>query len=134
MTTWPNGARGAVAFTFDFDAEEVWIGDDPENANRPGVLSQGTYGAKVAVPLLLEMLERQGLRQTFFIPGRVGERHPQRVREIIAAGHGVASHGSTHSPPAKLSPHDEEQLLLKGLELLRELVADCVAFRSPSWE
>ena len=50
MTSWPGGARGAVAFTFDFDAEEVWIGDDPENANRPGVLSQGTYGAKVAVP------------------------------------------------------------------------------------
>ena len=42
MTNWPEGARGAVAFTFDFDAEEVWIADDPENAGRPGVLSQGT--------------------------------------------------------------------------------------------
>ena len=42
MTDWPNGARGAVAFTFDFDAEEVRIADDPENANRPGLLSQGT--------------------------------------------------------------------------------------------
>ena len=80
MTDWPNGARGAVAFTFDFDAEEVWIADDPENANRPGVLSQGTYGAKVAVPLILELLARHGLRQTFFIPGRVAERHPHRVR------------------------------------------------------
>src|SRR3954466_531505 len=60
MTSWPGGARGAVAFTFDFDAEEVWIGDDPENATRPGVLSQGTYGAKVAVPLLLELLEHHG--------------------------------------------------------------------------
>ena len=54
MTSWPGGARGAVAFTFDFDAEEVWIADDPANANRPGVLSQGTYGAKVGVPLILE--------------------------------------------------------------------------------
>ena len=43
--SWPGGARGAVAFTFDFDAEEVWIGEDPDNADRPGVLSQGTYGA-----------------------------------------------------------------------------------------
>jgi hypothetical protein len=76
MTIWPNGAKGAVAFTFDFDAEEVWIGDDPANADRPGVLSQGTYGAKVAVPLILELLERHGLRQTFFVPGRVAERHP----------------------------------------------------------
>ena len=58
--------------------------DDPENANRPGVLSQGTYGAKVAVPLILELLARHGLRQTFFIPGRVAERHPHRVQEILA--------------------------------------------------
>ena len=39
MTTWPNGARASVAFSFDFDAEEVWIGEDPGNANRPGILS-----------------------------------------------------------------------------------------------
>ena len=47
---WPEGARCAVAFTFDFDAESVWLADDPGNAKRPGVLSQGTYGAKVALP------------------------------------------------------------------------------------
>ena len=76
MTTWPNGARAATAFTFDFDAEEVWIADDPANANRPGVLSQGTYGAKVAVPLILEVLARQEVSATFFVPGRVAERYP----------------------------------------------------------
>jgi hypothetical protein len=42
--------RCAASFTFDFDAEEVWIGEDPANADKPGVLSQGTYGAKVAAP------------------------------------------------------------------------------------
>ena len=134
MTSWPNGARGAVAFTFDFDAEEVWIGDDPANADRPGVLSQGTYGAKVAVPLILELLERHGLRQTFFIPGRVAERHPERVREILAAGHEVGHHGYTHTSPAKLSPADEEAELVRALDVLRGLGADPVGYRSPSWE
>ena len=46
---WPEGKAFAVAFTFDFDAEEAIVADDPANADRPGVLSQGTYGAKVAV-------------------------------------------------------------------------------------
>ena len=55
--TWPNGAKCAVLLTFDFDAEEVWIGEDPANADRPGVLSQGTYGAKVAVPLIGKKME-----------------------------------------------------------------------------
>ena len=45
---WPEGKRCAASFTFDFDAEEGHLADDPANADRPGVLSQGTYGAKVA--------------------------------------------------------------------------------------
>jgi hypothetical protein len=48
----PDGMQCAAAFTFDFDAEEAWLGEDPANADRPGVLSQGTYGAKWGVPLV----------------------------------------------------------------------------------
>ena len=101
---WPDGARCAAAFTFDFDAEEVWIGEDPENAGRPGVLSQGTYGAKVAVPLILDLLARHGVQATFFVPGRVAERHPERVAAIVAAGHEIAHHGYTHTSPHRLTP------------------------------
>jgi peptidoglycan/xylan/chitin deacetylase (PgdA/CDA1 family) len=123
-----------VALTFDFDAEEVWIGEDPANAERPGVLSQGTYGAKVAVPLILELLERHGLEATFFVPGRVGERHPERVREIVAAGHEVGLHGYTHTSPANLSRDAEEAELVKARGILEDLGAQPVGYRSPSWE
>src|SRR3954471_14717258 len=108
MTDWPNGARGAVAFTFDFDAEEVWIGDDPENANRPGVLSQGVYGPKVAVPLILELLARHGVRASFFVPGVIVERYRPVIERIAAAGHELGLHGYTHTRPALLS-RDEER-------------------------
>src|SRR3954469_3780827 len=100
---WPDGNRAAAAFTFDFDAEEVWIGEDPANADRPGALSQGTYGAKVAVPLILELLAAKGVTATFFVPGRVAERHPTRVEAIVAAGHELAHHGYTHTSPSSLS-------------------------------
>jgi peptidoglycan-N-acetylglucosamine deacetylase len=123
-----------VALTFDFDAEEVWIGEDPANAERPGVLSQGTYGAKVAIPLILELLERHGVRATFFTPGRVGERHPGRVREILAAGHEVALHGHTHRSPANLSRDEEAAELVRARDVLGGLGAEPVGYRSPSWE
>ncbi len=83
---WPDGVRCAASFTFDFDAEEVWIGEDPENAYRPGVLSQGTYGAKVAVPALLALLERRGVRATFFVPGPGGRAAPRTSRGHRAGG------------------------------------------------
>jgi peptidoglycan/xylan/chitin deacetylase (PgdA/CDA1 family) len=131
---WPDGMQAAAAFTFDFDAEEVWIGEDPANADRPGALSQGTYGAKVAVPLILELLDRFGVRATFFVPGRVAERHPARVQEIVAAGHELAHHGYTHTSPTKLSRDEEENELAKGLEVLRSFDADVAGYRSPSWD
>ncbi|MEA2280323.1 MAG: peptidoglycan-N-acetylglucosamine deacetylase [Solirubrobacteraceae bacterium] len=123
-----------VAFTFDFDAEEVWIAEDPANAQRPGVLSQGVYGAKVAVPLILALLERRGLRATFFTPGRVAERHPQRVREIVAAGHELALHGYTHRSPATLSRDEEESELVRAKAILETFGAEITGYRSPSWE
>jgi peptidoglycan-N-acetylglucosamine deacetylase len=133
MTPWPLG-RAAAAFTFDFDAEEVWIGEDPSNADRPGVLSQGTYGAKVAVPLVLDVLQRRGVRATFFVPGRVAERHPGRVEEIVARGHEIGHHGYTHTSPTKLRPEEEERELVKGREVLESFGAEVRGYRSPSWD
>jgi len=131
---WPDGFRCAASFTFDFDAEEVWIGEDPAAADSPGVLSQGTYGAKVGVPSILRLLDRHGLTATFFIPARVGERHPGRVQEIVAAGHEIAHHGYTHTSPTKLSRAAEDQELTKGLEILRSFGAEVTGYRSPSWD
>ncbi|MEA2579723.1 MAG: peptidoglycan-N-acetylglucosamine deacetylase [Actinomycetota bacterium] len=134
MSSWPSGTRSALSFSFDFDAEEVWIADDTANAERPGVLSQGRYGAKVGVPKVLELLRSFEVRSTFFIPGRVAERYPNRVKEILAAGHEVGHHGYTHRSPASLGADEEAEELTRGLDVLRELGADVRGYRSPSWE
>ena len=131
---WPDGTVSAASFTFDFDAEEVWIGEDPANADRPGVLSQGTYGAKVAVPQILDVLRRHEVRATFFVPGRVAERYPERVADIVAAGHELAHHGYTHTSPTKLSRAEEESELVRGLEALRAFGTPITGYRSPSWD
>lgn len=131
---WPEGNVSAAAFTFDFDAEEVWIGEDPANAGRPGTLSQGTYGARVGVPLILELLARHGVRATFFVPGRVAERYPDRVEQIVAAGHELAHHGYTHTSPVQMSRGEEETELVKGLRALGRFGAAVTGYRSPSWD
>lgn len=128
MSTWD------LVVSFDFDAEEVWIGEDPANAHKPGTLSQGAYGAKVAVPLVLDVLRRLGVTASFFVPGRVAERYPHRVEEILAAGHEVGHHGYTHTSPLSLTPEQEEAELVRGREILVGLGADVRGYRSPSWE
>ena len=131
---WPAGARSAAAITFDFDAEEVWIAENPANAARPGVLSQGTYGARIGVPMILQILERRDIHATFFVPGRVAERHPNAVRAIVDAGHELAHHGYTHTSPTALSPAAEEDELTRGLEILSSFGVPVTGYRSPAWE
>jgi peptidoglycan/xylan/chitin deacetylase (PgdA/CDA1 family) len=128
------GAPTRVALTFDFDAEEVWIADDPENAHRPGVLSQGSYGAAVGVPSVLKVLEERSVPATFFVPGRVAERYPGHVERMLGAGHEVAHHGYTHRSPSSLSHEEERDELESGLRALRHLGATVTGYRSPSWD
>jgi hypothetical protein len=127
QSMWPDGRESAACFTFDLDGEEVWIAD-MQAARRPGVLSQGTYGPKVAVPLILDILRRHQVAATFFVPGRVAERHPGAVRAILADRHEVGHHRYTHRSPADLSAAEEASELVAGrLPLLDELIGATVA-------
>ncbi|RPI55424.1 MAG: polysaccharide deacetylase family protein, partial [Acidobacteria bacterium] len=45
---------------------------------------------------LLGILDRAGVRATFFVLGWVAERYPTLVRRIAAGGHEIASHGYAH--------------------------------------
>ena len=42
-TCWPNGAQCAVMFTFDCDAETLWISRDPSNWKRIGTVPMKSY-------------------------------------------------------------------------------------------
>lgn len=132
---WPDGKRSGAVLTFDFDAEEVWLSAlGQEVADRPGLLSQGTYGAKVGVPFVLEALRARGLKATFFVPGRVCETHPDAVSAIVDAGHEVALHGYTHMDPTKQSYEQEREEFEKSLELFTGFGVTPKGYRSPAWE
>ena len=122
-TAWPGSYKAAASFTFDFDAETVWVALDPANAHRPGVLSIGAYGARVGVSLILDTLARHSVRATFFVVGRNAELYPELVKRMITEGHEVAIHGYTHTPPAQLSPEEEDRELVKARNALEAVGA-----------
>jgi peptidoglycan/xylan/chitin deacetylase (PgdA/CDA1 family) len=65
-----------VMLTFDLDAETLWTARDPKNWERPIALSQGTYGWKIGMGRIMDLLDRYGIKVTFFIPGLVMQQHP----------------------------------------------------------
>src|SRR3989449_8335980 len=86
---WPSGVRSAACLTFGLDAETAWISRDPANIDRLSVMSQGAYGPKVGVPLILDFLDRNRITSTFFVPGWTAERWPDVVAEIHRHGHEI---------------------------------------------
>jgi len=134
---WPGGAKVAVMLTFDFDAETLWLSRDPANARRPGTLSQGTYGAKVGVPKILETLHDADLdgRATFFIPGWTVENHTQRCEMILKQGHEIAHHSYSHAWVDPDFPEKEVEEMEKGLHALKSVLGVVPkGYRSPAGE
>jgi len=84
---WPDGYRAAACFTFDADAESVVLVDYPEAADWLDVMTHQAYGARAGIARILRVLDRQGIRATFFIPGFTAERAPAICRAIRDAGH-----------------------------------------------
>ena len=132
---WPEGRRAAAAFTFDVDAESAVLFSSPGSERRPGVMSHQAYGPLVGVPRILRILDRHGVRGTFFVPGYTAERHPRVIRDIVAAGHEIAHHGYLHESLQDVPPQVEARWFDRGLEAL-ERVAGVrpVGYRAPMWE
>jgi peptidoglycan/xylan/chitin deacetylase (PgdA/CDA1 family) len=129
---WPDGARVAVALSFDSDHETTALrrGD-----THPGRLSQGEYGSRAAAPRILELLERHHAPSSFYVPGVSALLHPDEVKAYSAAGHEVALHGWIHEWNTDLTYDVERELLWHSADTLERLAGQRpVGIRTPSWD
>lgn len=132
---WPDGKRAAAAFTFDVDAESAVLWGQQHNANRMSVMSHQAYGPLVGVPRILGILERHGVRGTFFVPGYTADRYPDVVRSIAEAGHELAHHGYLHEQPTALTLAGEIDALDRGLDALDRVAGvRPIGYRAPMWD
>ena len=83
---------------------------------------------------VLEMFSAHGVRATFFTLGWVAERYPQLIREIVDAGHELASHGIEHVRVTKLTPAQFAQDVSRSRKLLEDISGKpVVGYRAPSF-
>ncbi len=132
---WPGDTKCVAMLTFDVDGVSSWINRNPDFKNHPSLMSMAEYGPSVATPRILDMLDEQSIKASFYVPGFVAENHVELVKEIARRGHEVGHHGYMHEPPSSLSPEDEKGVLERGIEILQGITGKApVGYRSPSWE
>ena len=131
--TWPGGARVAVLLSFDVDNETV-LGLRYGDATV-GSLSQGQFGARVALPRVVDLLDREGIPASFFIPAVSLVLNPFQVDIIQAAGHHeFAIHGWIHELNSSLDAETERALLERAVDYMTDVTGTRpVGYRAPSW-
>jgi len=130
---WPNGARVAVALSFDIDNSTPTLargipGSEP--------MSRGQYGAVDGLPRILRVLDKENVPASFFIPAVSAALNPEMVPAIQSKKrHEIGFHGWIHENLVELNDQaKEQQLLNQSIELLTKAMGKKpVGYRAPSW-
>lgn len=110
--------RATVCLSVDFDAVSVWM---QWGATGPKALSRGEFGANVGAPRLLELMDRLGIRSTWFIPGHSAETWPEVTSRVAESGHEIANHGYLHEPFEHLTLQECSAIIRKGSAALNRI-------------
>lgn len=81
-----------------FDVEEF---DLPREHGGKISVERGVEVSSVGLRRILDLLERTGVKATFFVTGNFASLSPELTREILARGHEVGCHGVDHFRPQK---------------------------------
>ncbi len=129
---WKNGARMAVAISFDSDHETFELRNGGESISR---LSQGQYGARRGMPRILALLEKYGVPASFFMPAVSAMINSDEVKAVIAGGHELGMHSWIHEFNSRLDFETERDLALRAADMLAKLSGvHPVGMRTASWD
>lgn len=115
-----------------FDIEE-WF-----HANYDGIdLHQYDYNStnlEANVDRLIAICEAFNVKSTCFILGDVARHKPHVVKKLFAAGHEIASHGSSHRLIYPMKPDEFHADIRVSSDTLEQIIGEkVVGYRAPSW-
>ena len=117
-----SSAPRRVVHMLSFDVEEYFQVEAAAEAGlSPDQWSSFPKRLPPAVDCILELLADAKVSATFFVLGWVARHEPEIVRTIAAAGHEIASHGTTHTMLTRLTPQQFRRELTDSRHLLQDI-------------
>lgn len=97
-----------VALTFDV----AWNGEDVEE--------------------ILEILEEEEVKATFFVTGEWAKKHPDILKRMAASGHDLGNHSMNHRNMTQMSYDEKKKEILDTHEIVRKMAGvEMQLFRTP---
>ena len=133
---WPNNAKCAVMLSFDVDGDTIWKNGSRELENGDQYIranSVGNYGPKHAVARILEILDKEEVKETFFIPAKIKGDYPLLCQAIDKRGHEIGHHGYHHERYVDLSPERQRQIITESQAVFAATIGkEAIGYRTPS--
>lgn len=83
---------------------------------------------------VLNLLNQGGAKATFFTLGWLAQRYPRLVRDLVAQGHEVASHGQAHLRASDQSPKEFAEDIRRAKQVLEDVAGvEVRGYRAPSF-
>jgi peptidoglycan/xylan/chitin deacetylase (PgdA/CDA1 family) len=122
-----------VLLSFDVDNETVQGLRTGEISIGP--LSQGQYGARVALPRIVKLMDAEKVPATFFFPAWSLKLAPEQADIINNSGlHEIGVHGWIHELNTSLDAATEARLLRQAVDEIENITGRRpVGYRAPSW-
>lgn len=131
----PDGAAYAFALSIDVDGDLPLLADDPSAVDREKTRSAGRYGPDHGVARLSALLADLDLKADWFFPGLVAAEHPDVVRALHRAGHGIGVHGHRHLDFDRLTLEEQIAEMTSGRAAIERITgAPATGFRTPAGE
>ena len=130
MSFWPEGYRCCVKISFDYDSNSALVRRAPFDIVAQ---SRGRFAPNVAIPRILDLLDKHQLKTTFFTPGWTIDQFTESVEEILSRGHELGAHGYFHERLAELSKKQEETVFEMTMTTFDKVGVKPEGFRAPSW-
>lgn len=123
-----------VAYGIDVDAVAGWLGSYG-GEDSPDDISRGLFAGEIGTPRLLKLFEKYNLKTTWFIPGHSIETFPEQTKMVVDAGHEIGIHGYSHENPIAMTEQQEEDVLLKCIDLVEKVSGKRpTGYVAPWWE
>ena len=122
--------RLTVALTFDHDS----LSDGIRRGDSPVKMSHAEFGHRVGVPRILELLQREQIPSTWFVPGWTMTTYEDDTEAILQGNHELACHGWFHEDFAELDVDAQSDVLYRWVEAAKRASgAAPKGFRAPYW-
>lgn len=123
-----------VSYGVDLDAVAGWLGSYG-GEDSPDDISRGMFAGEIGVHRLLNLFKKYKIKTTWFVPGHSIETFPKEVQMILENGHEIGAHGYSHENPLSMNPQQEEDVLAKSIELIKQVSGKRPdGYVAPWWE